>query len=301
MGKILIAGGTGFVGNALVKYLVECGYKIHLLSRRAIQQKEENIFYFKWNIEEGFIEDKAFEGITTIINLTGANIGEKKWTAKRKIELIESRTKSIDLLYNFVKDHNLKIETFISSSAVGYYGAVTTEEIFTEESENGNDFLASICKKWENAALQFEKLGVRTVILRKGVIFGKDGGMYKKLAPLAKYGINVSLGSGKQYLAWIDLRDVVRLYSYILKHQEVHGVFNVVASEHITMNYFSKIFLKSFYKKSILPNPPSFIIKLIFGELATMLLEGSRVNNKKLKSTGFQLQFDTLENAFKST
>lgn len=297
MKKILIAGGTGFVGKALIKHLVNCGYSINVLTRRSSITNAENIQYFRWNIEKSFIDEKSFEGVTKIINLTGANISEKRWTNKRKLEIIESRTKAIDLLYTHVKTGNYNIDTFISSSAVGYYGAVTSNEIFTEKSNNGSDFLASACEKWEKSALQFESLGITTVILRKGIVIGKGGGMYQQFEPLAKLRINISLGNGKQFLPWIDIRDVVRLYEFVLKTNGINGVFNVVSSEHITMNYFSNTLLQSFCKTGFLPNVPTILVKLLFGEMSVMLLEGSRVSNEKIKQAGFHFEFDTLAKA----
>ncbi|HLT34372.1 TIGR01777 family oxidoreductase [Sphingobacterium mizutaii] len=294
MKKILIAGGTGFVGKALIKHLVNCGYMVNVLTRRNKISSMENIRYFEWDIKKGFIDEKAFEGVSKIINLTGANITEKRWTEKRKVEIIESRTKAIDLLFTYVKTRNFSIDIFISSSAVGYYGAITTDEIFTEKSKNGSDFLASVCRKWEKTALQFDSLGVATVILRKGVVLGRDGGMYQKLAPLAKLGINTSLGNGRQYLPWIDIRDLVRLYEFILKTDELSGVFNAVSSEHIMMNDFSKTLLQLFGKTSFLPNVPAFLVRLFLGEMSVMLLKGSRVSNYKIKQTGFKFEYSFL-------
>lgn len=295
MKKILIAGGTGFVGKALIKHLINCDYMVNVLTRRNNINSTESIRYFEWDIANGFIDEKAFEGVTKIINLTGANITEKRWTEKRKVEIIESRTKAIDLLFKYVKANDFRIDIFISSSATGYYGAITTEEIFTEKSNNGNDFLASVCGEWEKSAFQFESLGVATVILRKGVILGKDGGMYQKLAPLAKVGINTSLGNGRQYLPWIDIRDLVRLYVFILKTNGISGVFNTVSSEHIMMNDFSKALLQSFGKTSFLPNAPAFLVKLFLGEMSVMLLKGSRVSNEKIKQTGFKFDYSSIE------
>lgn len=193
---------------------------------------------------------------------------------------------------------NHSINAFISSSAVGYYGAVTTDEIFTETSNKGNDFLASVCDEWEKSGLQFESLGVATLILRKGVILGKDGGMYQKLAPLAKLDINTSLGNGRQYLPWIDIRDLVRLYEFILKTNGISGVFNAVSSEHIIMNDFSKALLRSFGKTSFLPNAPAFLVKLFLGEMSVMLLKGSKVSNEKIKKAGFKLSIARLKRHF---
>lgn len=294
MKKILIAGGTGFVGKQLIPFLVEKGYSIHVLTRKPSANSSKNIRFFQWEIERQYIDKKAFEGVEILINLTGANIGEKRWTEQRKKEIIDSRINSIDVLYQYISENKLNINTFISSSAVGFYGAVTTDKTFVETSENGNDFLASVCQKWEDAALKFNDLGIRTIILRKGVILGKEGGMVKKLSPLAKLGINVSLGSGKQYLPWIDIRDLVRLYYFILSNTQLKGIFNAVATEQITMSDLSKALLQAFGKKSFLPNAPAFVIRLLFGEMAVMLLEGSKVSNEKLKTTGFIFEFDTI-------
>lgn len=294
MKKILIAGGTGFVGKQLIPFLVEKGYSIHVLTRKPSANSSKNIRFFQWEIERQYIDKKAFEGVEILINLTGANIGEKRWTEQRKKEIIDSRINSIDVLYQYISGNKFNINTFISSSAVGFYGAVTTDKTFVETSENGNDFLASVCQKWEDAALKFNDLGIRTIILRKGVILGKEGGMVKKLSPLAKLGINVSLGSGKQYLPWIDIRDLVRLYDFILSNTQLKGIFNAVATEQITMSDLSKALLQAFGKKSFLPNAPAFVIRLLFGEMAVMLLDGSKVSNEKLKTTGFIFEFDTI-------
>jgi len=295
MKKILIAGGTGFVGKQLIPFLVEKGYSIHVLTRKPSANSSKNIRFFQWEIERQYIDKKAFEGVEILINLTGANIGEKRWTEQRKKEIIDSRINSIDVLYQYISENKFNINTFISSSAVGFYGAVTTDKTFVETSENGNDFLASVCQKWEVAALKFNDLGIRTIIFRKGVILGKGGGMVQKLSPLANLGINVSLGSGKQYLPWIDIRDLVKLYNFILSNAQLNGIYNAVATEQMTMNDFSKALLKSFGKKSFLPNAPAFVIRLLFGEMAVMLLEGSKVSNEKLKTTGFIFEFDTIE------
>ena len=294
MKKILIAGGTGFVGKQLIPFLVEKGYSIHVLTRKPSANSSKNVRFFQWEIERQYIDKKAFEGVEILINLTGANIGEKRWTEQRKKEIIDSRINSIDVLYQYISENKLNINTFISSSAVGFYGAVTTDKTFVETSESGNDFLASVSQKWEDATLKFNDLGIRTVILRKGVILGKEGGMVKKLSPLAKLGINVSLGSGKQYLPWIDIRDLVRLYDFILSNTQLKGIFNAVATEQITMSDLSKALLQAFGKKSFLPNAPAFVIRLLFGEMAVMLLEGSKVSNEKLKTTGFIFEFDTI-------
>lgn len=300
MNRILIAGGTGFIGKKLTQALLSENYKISLLTRREDNFTHKNLDYYLWDVSKNEIDSKAFENVDTIINLTGSNISEKKWTEKRKEELFDSRVKAINLLFDAVEKNKIPIKTFLSSSAVGIYGAITSDEIFDEESLLANDFLGSLCQSWEKAAQQFESLNSRVVMLRKGVVLGKEGGIYKKMAPFAKFGINTSLGSGKQYLPWIELEDTIRMYLFFLKNTELKGVFNAVASEDITMNQFVEELLSSFKKKSFLPNAPELVVKLMFGEMAMMLLKGSRVSNKKLLNTGFEFKNSSLSEALRS-
>jgi uncharacterized protein len=291
--KILIAGGTGFIGKALSSFLVGKKYEVNVLTRRKIPDTE-NVHYYQWDVEKGFIDPYAFDKVNAIINMTGTNIGEKRWTTVRKQEIIDSRLKPLNLLLKYVKESGHGIDVLISSSAVGYYGAVTTEQIFTEEDKNGTDFPALVCKLWEDTALKFEKVAHRVVILRKGVVIGRSGGMYRRLKPLAKLGITVALGNGRQYLPWICIGDLVRIYNYVLENKKMNGVFNAVTSEHITMNDFSKKMLHSFGKMDILPNVPSWIIRIKFGEMSEMLLRGSRVSNEKIKRMGFGFWYQSI-------
>ena len=179
----------------------------------------------------------------------------------------------------------------ISSSAVGYYGAVTTDHIFTEEDKNGNDFPAYVCRLWEDTALKFREVADRVVILRKGLVIGQGGGVYQKLQPLAKLGLNVALGSGNQYFPLVCINDLISVYNYVLEHNEIDGVFNIVSNEHVTMNEFSEKMLHSFGRRKFLPNIPAFIIKILFRERSQMLLQGSRVSNDKIRRTGFEFWY----------
>ncbi len=291
--KVLIAGGTGFIGKALTDYLISCGVEVNVLSRREVH-RGDIASYYKWDVDNGIIDVKAFEGVDAIVNMTGANIGEKRWTEKRKIEIVDSRIKPLKLLLRYLHKLNMHVETFISSSAVGFYGALDPKKIFTEEDRSGHDFLSSVCKQWESTALTFNDVAERVVILRKGVVLGEGGGLFKKMLPLAKMGINVSMGNGLQYLPWIDIRDLVRLYYFILTETGMNGIFNAVATQHITMNDFSHYLLSSQKKSSFLPNIPAFLIELLAGEMSDILLYGSRVSNQKLIETGFVFDHSTL-------
>lgn len=288
--KILIAGGTGFIGKALSFFLAGKGYEVNVLTRRQMDDMK-NIHYYQWNVEQGSIDCHAFDGVSAIINMTGANIGEKRWGKIRKKEILDSRIKPLDLLLKYTEKMESKIDVLISSSAVGYYGAITTEHIFNEEDKKGSDFPAYVCGLWEDKAWNFGKVVNRIVILRKGVVIGKSGGVYRKLKPLAKLGVSVALGSGKQYFPWICIGDLVRIYDFILKNEKVKGVFNAVSSEHLTMNDFSQKMLRSFGKKKFFPNIPACLVRMLFGERSDVLLKGSRVSNEKLKKAGFDFWY----------
>lgn len=300
MNRILIAGGTGFVGKVLSASLAQQGYTIHILTRNTDLTDTEQVKYFHWNPDRDELDVRSLEGVDTLINLSGTGIGDSRWTTRRKKEIIDSRVKPLDLLYRYIETNRYPVHTLISSSAVGYYGAVTTATYYTEEYHAGYDFLAEVCQKWEEKALQFEKLGIRTLILRKGVVIGPEGGIYRKLAPLARRGINTAVGNGKQFVPWIDLRDLCRLYIHLLHQPEIKGIYNAVASESATMNEFSATLLSSFGKKSFMPNVPAFLIDLLYGEMSIMLLYGSRISNLKLKETGFTFEYDSLKESLDS-
>ena len=293
--KILIAGGTGFLGKALTVYLLDCGFEVNVLSRGRVSHSNI-ISYYQWDVENGFIDKEAFDGVNAIVNMTGTNMGEKRWTSKRKIEIVESRTKPIELLLSYIRRLGIRIDTFISSSAVGFYGAVTSQKIFVETDHSGNDFLASVCRQWEASALSFSDVAKRVVILRKGVVIGKDGGLYKKMVPFAQMGLNIAMGDGSQFLPWIDIRDLVKLYYFILTDDRISGIFNAVSTQQITMNDFSRYMLASLNKKSILPNIPAFLVKLMTGDMSDMMLYGSRVSNQKIIDAGFKFDYPKLDN-----
>lgn len=293
MNKILIAGGTGFVGKALISFLIKKGYEIHVLTRRQLVATK-GVTYFNWDIAKQEIDLNAFANVDTIINMTGANISERRWSNNRKKAIINSRIQALELLYQTISENDFKIKRLISSSAVGYYGAVTNQHIYTEEDKQGNDFLAEVCDRWESAAIAFKNLGTQVVILRKGVIMG-NGGMYEKLSGIAKYGINPALGNGKQYIAWIAMDDLLALYGCILEKESIQGVFNAVASHDMTMNDLSKAIMKALGKRKITPNAPGFIIKLMFGELSSMMLKGSRASNQKVKALGCNMKDEPID------
>lgn len=295
MKTVLIAGGTGLIGNHLSSYLHAKGYKVHLLSRK----KHENPRYptFIWDISKSFIEEAALNKVDCIINLAGANIGDKAWSKKRKKEILNSRVRSGQLLFEEVKRANLPLKVFISASAIGYYGLITNEKIYSEEDKPAADFLGTVCRKWEEATHVFSTNNIRTVQLRTGIVLTPKAGALEKIAQPIKLGFGAVLGTGKQYMPWIHIEDLCRLYSYALENEKLQGAYNSVAPNHITNKDFTKALAKQLKKRIWLPNIPGFILKLLLGEMADLVLFGSRVSSEKIIKTGFQFKYKELPKA----
>jgi len=295
MKTILITGGTGLIGKYLSVLLRSKGYKVTVLSRS--NSEAPNSYY--WNIEGKFIEAEAIKEADYIIHLAGAGIADERWTKKRKKELIDSRVDSTKLLYENVLKLNPHIKGFIAASGIGYYGATTSAKIFTENDEIGTDFIASICKLWENESLKFDAINIRTVILRTGIVLAANGGAYQKMSKPIKLGIGSVLGNGKQYVPWIHIKDLCNMYISAIENENIHGIYNAVSPEHTTNEVLTKNIALSLNKKIILPNTPGFVLKTLLGKMAEILLEGSRVSAEKILATGFNFEYPTLQKALK--
>jgi uncharacterized protein (TIGR01777 family) len=294
MEKVLITGGSGLIGRRLSFLLKSRGYEVRILSRS--NNPKNNYKTFVWNVSEQYINDSAFEGLTHIIHLAGAGIADKRWSEKRKKEIIASRVASTNLLYNTVKRLKTPLNSFISASATGYYGAVTSETIFEEKDKPAKDFLGKVCSLWEDSIFQFNEIKIRTVALRTGIVLSKDGGALKKM----KTPVITSLGNGKQYMPWIHIDDLCELYIKAIEDQEFKGAFNAVSSEHISNLSFSKKISKIFNYPFLALGAPSFILQIVFGEMSTIILNGSRISANKIKQAGFKFKFENLEKALKN-
>ena len=294
MEKVLITGGSGLIGRRLSFLLKSRGYEVRILSRS--NNPKNNYKTFVWNVSEQYINESAFEGLNHIIHLAGAGIADKRWSEKRKKEIIASRVASTNLLYNTVKRLKTPLNSFISASATGYYGAVTSETIFEEKDKPAKDFLGKVCSLWEDSIFQFNEIKIRTVALRTGIVLSKDGGALKKM----KTPVITSLGNGKQYMPWIHIDDLCELYIKAIEDQEFKGAFNAVSSEHISNLSFSKKISKIFNHPFLAIGAPSFILQIVFGEMSTIILNGSRISANKIKQAGFKFKFENLEKALKN-
>lgn len=287
MAKILITGGTGLVGQRLTHLLLAKKHDVVILSRNPKKTNE-----FKWDLSKDYIDDEAFENVDFIIHLAGAGIADKRWSDKRKQVIIDSRVKTANLLFKKVNELNVNLKGFISASGSNYYGAKTTDNIYIEKDKPGEDFLGEVCVKWEKAALQFKELNTPVTILRTGIVLSTQGGaLDKMITPVIS-----PLGSGKQYMPWIHIDDLCEMYIYSIE-KNISGIFNAIAPESYSNKTFSKILAKA-VKRPFLPlNVPGFLLKLVFGELAIILLEGSRLSSKKIEKNKYSFRFDSLEKA----
>ena len=298
MAKVLISGGTGSIGSLMADFLHRQGHEVGLLSR---SEKNDGTFKtYKWNIKDNYLDPEALESCDYIIHLAGAGIADKAWTAGRKKEIIESRVLSTDLLYNQVKKHKTPLKAFISASAVGYYGQVTSNKNFTEKDKSANDFVGKTCFLWEQAAEQFEDLGIRTVRLRIGVVLMEKGGALEKMVQPIRMGFGSPLGSGKQYIPWIHVDDLIGMFYKALTSDDMSGAYNAVAPEPANNAEFTRILAQVLNKKLWLPNVPAFVLKALLGDRASLVLKGSRVSSKKIESTGYTFKYTSLEPALKN-
>ena len=296
--NVLITGGTGFVGKHLTDLLIGSGYSVSILSRN----KKENIsdiFYYTWDVENQVIEAEAVLNADYIIHLAGENIAAKRWSAKRKEEILKSREESIQLIYAVLKKNHKVPEAFISASAVGIYGAFNGQAICTEKTPIATDFLGSTCQKWEAAVDRVGSLGIRTVKIRTGLVLGKDDGFLNKLVPLFKWNLGSALGSGQQYMPWIHVDDLCRIYLLAMTNPQMEGPFNAAINDNTTNSIFSKTLAKLFGHSLWLPNVPAFVLKIMMGEMSKIVLTGRRISSDKIESMGFEFEHKKLEDTLK--
>lgn len=283
------------IGRNLTSVLLSGGFSVSHLSRKGNQFGTVRVH--RWDPEKGILDPVNFDGIDYVIHLAGANIGEKKWTQQRKNEIIASRVNSASLIFRTLSENKITIKAFISASATGYYGTLTSDTIFTEDDPPGSDFLGEVCRRWEEAADDFQKIGARVVKIRTGVVLEKSDSALTKLMMPARFGFLVQTGNGKQYMPWIHINDLCRIYTKAINESGMKGVYNASSPQHITHSDFIKT-LSSVMRKPVLPLPaPAFSLKAALGEMSEIVLEGSRVSSEKLLNSGFEFLYGDLRRA----
>lgn len=294
--RILITGATGLIGRELVKLCHENNIGVNYLttSKEKIENKP-NYQGFYWNPEKEEIDERAFEGVSAIINLVGASIS-KRWTDSYKKTIIDSRVKTMGLMYRTLQkiDHN--IGQFISASGVNIYPDSKTK-LYTEENESVDDsFLAKVVIAWEDAAADFKDLGMDVTKVRTGMVLAKEDGALPKLVQPIKLGVGAPLGSGDQWQSWIHIDDISGIYFFLLKNK-FEGIFNAVAPNPIRNKKLTKLIASHLNSPLWMPNVPAFALRLILGEMAVLVLEGQLVSSKKIEELGYTFKYYNIDSA----
>jgi uncharacterized protein (TIGR01777 family) len=292
--RILISGSHGLVGTALIKALEPEGHEISRLVRYAPHSQDE----IEWSPDRYSIALSLIEGFAAVVHLAGESIAEGRWTDEKKKRIRESRVKGTKLLADALANLSNPPRTLICASAVGYYGD-RGDELLTEESAPGDDFLAKVCVEWEQATALAKEKGIRVLNSRFGIILDKNGGALKKMLPPFRMGIGGRLGSGKQWMSWIALDDVVGALKYALTNDALAGPANFVAPSPVRNAEFTKVLGKVLSRPTLFPIP-AFGLRLLFGEMAdALLLSSQRVKAARLEAGGYQFQYSDLADALR--
>jgi uncharacterized protein len=301
MKNIVIAGGTGLIGGALAFLAANKNYSVTVLTRKAGVIDKEGLKFSEWSPAEGKIDTAVIKNADVIINVSGENVADKRWSKKRKQEIIHSRVQSNNVLIDAVRSSASKATTYISASAIGWYGhdSKETRQIgFKEDAQANNDFLGSTCKAWEESALKAESLGLRTVILRTGIVLSKEGGALAEFIKPLRSGIASIIGTGNQMISWIHIEDLCRMYLCAIEDNKMKGVYNAVSPQPVTNEQLVLTLAKEKRGKAFIPiHVPSFIIKLMLGEMSIEVLKSTTVSADKIKNAGFQFLYPGIQSA----
>jgi uncharacterized protein (TIGR01777 family) len=291
--KVLITGGSGLIGTRLTELLLQRQYEVVHIGR---QPRRGQVQTFVWDVKKQYVDPQAFEKVDFIIHLAGANVNAHRWTDKFKREILESRTLSTRLLYNELSKRNHQVKFVISASAIGYYGFGREHIWMTEEDEPGTDFMSEVTRQWEDEAIRIESLGIHVARIRTGIVLSDRGGALKTMALPVKFGFGAALGPGDQQISWIHIDDMCALYIHVLEKQ-LTGPFNAVTPTPVSNADMMKEIAAVTHRLLLLPNIPKGALRLLFGEMAEVLVEGSRVSPDKIVKTGFGFKFPTLKGA----
>lgn len=296
--KILVTGANGFIGSALCALLMQQGHEIHYVttSYKKIKQTP-NFRGFLWKPHAGEIDEACLKGVKAVVNLAGHTIN-CRWNNRNKKLILESRLNCSDVLFKMLSEKEHEVSYIVNASAIGIYESSETA-LYTEKTEHfGNDFLAEVCLKWENANKRFESLGIKTAIVRFGLILSKDEGVLHALANVVSKGLGAGLGNARQWMSWIHFEDVIQIIDLLIMQQQT-GVFNIVAPSPVRQKVLLHMLAASLHKKVWLPNIPSSVLKAALGERAALVLSSQQVHSVRLEPAGYRFKFEGLDAALK--
>lgn len=296
--RILMTGGTGLIGRALCSALVTDGHLVTVLSRTPDSSRDmpKGVTVEEWDAETTQGWGHLMNGVDGVVNLAGAGIADAPWTDKRKHLIRESRIQAGLALQKAIEAAEKKPQVLIQASAVGYYGQDHGDEIITESSPAGHDFLAKVCYDWEMSTAPVTRMGVRRVVIRTGIVLSNKGGAFPKIKLPFKFFAGGALGNGKQWMPWIHIHDEVRAIQHLLTHENASGAYNLAAPNPVTNKSFSQILGAQMGRPALLP-APAFALKAVLGEMSTILLDGQRALPEKLEESGYVFTFPTAQEA----
>lgn len=298
-GDILITGGSGLVGNRLTELLLEGGYSVSHLSRK--EDFLGKVKKYRWNPLHNYFDINALKNIDHIIHLAGAGVADERWTDERKSEILSSRIDSSKLLFETLKINKNTVKSVISASAIGYYGFVDSDKIFSEKDVSGKDFLANVTQLWENEVDKISSLGIRVVKMRIGVVLTEKGGALPQMALPIKLFAGSPLASGSQMVSWIDLDDLCNMFIYAFENESMQGAYNAVAPNPVTNKALTKVIAKVLNRPVWPISVPNFLLKVVVGEMAQIVTGSCHVVNKRIaEETSFKYQYKNVEDCLVS-
>lgn len=290
--RVLITGATGLVGTALRRSFVEKGYEMLLASRGEPKGDE----YIRWDAGSGFAEPERLEGLDAVVHLAGESVFGLRWSDEKKKAIRDSRVDGTRSVVEALSKLKRRPAVLVASSAIGFYGDRGDEEL-TESSAAGDTFLADVAKAWEGEARRAEDAGIRTVLLRTGMVISKEGGALATMLTPFKLGVGGVVGSGKQWLSWIELDDLVTVINFVIENEKIRGAVNAVAPQPVTNEEFTKTLGEVLYRPTFIPLP-EFAVSMVLGEMGDeLLLTSERVIPKRLQDAGFEFDHPELKGA----